>query len=164
MKPLQRVCPSPAGGSVVERIRRDTGHSLQALADQLDDTPASQAVSVENFPSSTVPGCSLYHERICRAANSSSSSRSLSSVLGSDCERVPVRLCADHCQVREGPQTCKSLPVSTVREQPEEECQISPRKTCRTVRRLKPQLVPHTRCSLNPKEICHLKFVSKVNF
>ena len=146
----------------MERIRRETGdsqhHSLEGLADQLDDTPAS----VESFSPPDQAGCSLYHERICRTESSSSSPaspRSLSSVLGSDCERLPVRLCAEHCQVREGPLTCKTLPVTTVREQPEEHCQISPRETCRTVRRLQPQLVPQTRCSLNPKEICHIKFV-----
>ena len=99
MKPLQRVCPSQAGGSVVERIRRDTQHSLQTLADHLDDTPPAPASSVESFTASGDAGCGVYHERICRPERSSSASPvSLSSVLGSDCERVPVRLCADHCQ------------------------------------------------------------------
>ena len=158
MRPLQRVCPTPAGGSVVERIRRETGDSLQGLAEQLDDTPAG--ASVESFSSPDQAGCSLYHERICRTESSSPGSpRSLSSVLGSDCSRLPVRLCAEDCEVREGPLTCKTLPVTTVREQPEERCEIRPSKTCRTVRRLQPQLVPQTRCSLNPKEICHIKCV-----
>ena len=142
----------------MERIRRDSDHSLQELADHLDDTPPPRAVSVETFSSPGEAGCSLYHERICRP-ESSASPASLSSVLGSDCERVPVRLCAEHCQVREGPVTCKTLAVTTEREQPVEQCQIRPRNSCRMVRRLQPHLVPQTRCALNPREICHLKFV-----
>merc|ERR1711936_380802 len=44
-------------------------------------------------------------------------------------------------------------------EEPEEHCQIIPQKTCRTVRRLHPELVPQSRCTVNPKKICHLKFL-----
>ena len=148
MKPLQRVCPAPGGGEVVERVRRDSDLSLTSLADQLDSTPPGAGVETGG------DGCSLYHERICRTERS----LSLASVLGSDCERVPVRLCArEECEVREGPVTCRTLPVTTERETPEEKCQIRPRRTCRTVRRLQPHLVPQTSCSTKPREICHLK-------
>ena len=138
---------------MVERIRRNTDRVLEQLADHLDDTPAS-ASSGESAGGED-RNCNLYHETVCRGE--SSEGAVLSSLLGSQCERLPVKLCAGQCQVREGPVSCKNLQVTTTREEPREQCKIVPQRTCRTVRRLYPELVPQTRCSVVPRESCHLK-------
>ena len=127
LRPLQRVCPTEDGGSVVERIRRNTDNKLEQLADQLDDTPPPVESRAGGEGEDTE--CQLYHETLCTGQQQ----LSLSAVLGPDCERVPVRLCADTCQVREGPVTCRDLQLLAVREEPEEHCQIIPQKTCRSL-------------------------------
>ena len=122
IKPLQRVCPTEDGGEVIERIRRDTSNLLEMMAEELDDTPA---YSTENFLPDEGTNCNIYHETICEGE------RSLSSLLSEECTMVPVRLCADQCEVKEGPLNCKTLHVKTLKEEPQENCEIIPQKTCR---------------------------------
>ena len=122
IKPLQRVCPTEDGGEVVERIRRDTSNLLERMAEELDDTPPS---STEDFLPAEGTQCSTYYETICEGESS------LSSLLSEECSRVPVRLCADQCHVKEGPLNCKTLHVKTLKEEPQEKCELIPQKTCR---------------------------------
>ena len=156
MKPLQRVCDEGTDQKV-GRIRRDASSHLKTIADILDETLENpdmmiKGMSVEDFQSDNDDShCKVYFETICTNPQDDSA-------VSNGCERVPVRLCAEGCQIQEGPMICKDLVLSITKEVPREECEIVPQKTCRTVTKLFPELIPQEKCSTTPKEICQLKF------
>ena len=45
-------------------------------------------------------------------------------------------------------------------DQPEEQCELSPQKTCRHKTTLVPRLKPENECTIVPKEICNIKYVN----
>ena len=74
------------------------------------------------------------------------------------CEKLPIELCGQGCTVQPGPEECHDKEITTVVDVPEEVCDLNPRKLCRTVTRLVPQLKPTHECTLIPQEVCQLKF------
>ena len=74
------------------------------------------------------------------------------------CEKLPIELCGQGCTVQPGPEECHDKDITTVVDVPEEVCDLNPRKLCRTVTRLVPQLKPTHECTLIPQEVCQLKF------
>jgi hypothetical protein len=50
--------------------------------------------------------------------------------------------------------------VTSIVEQPEEHCDLSPQKSCHHKTTLVPRLEPVPECTLVPREICNVKFVN----
>ena len=90
--------------------------------------------------------CKIYHETICTGE------------AGAHCERIPVRLCADGCEIQEGETHCDSHISPTTKRVPKEQCGIYPRKVCKKVTKMIPQLIAKDYCQKNPAEKCELKF------
>ena len=76
------------------------------------------------------------------------------------CEKLPIELCGQGCSVQKGPEECHDKDITSVIDVPEEVCDLNPRKLCRTVTRLVPQLKPTHECTLIPQEVCQLKFTA----
>ena len=74
------------------------------------------------------------------------------------CEKLPIKLCGQGCTVVEGEEECHDKDITSVVDVPEEVCDLNPRKICRSVTRLVPQLKPTHECTRIPQEICQLKF------
>ena len=90
--------------------------------------------------------CKIYHETICTGDS------------GAPCERIPVRLCADGCEIHEGQTDCQTHISPTTKRVPKEQCGIYPRKVCKKVTKMIPQLIAKDYCQKNPAEDCQLKF------
>ena len=142
------------------KARRDTiSRHLKSLAavisETLERTPAGR--SFESFTVNN-PGhgpsqvqeegaeCKIYHETICAGET------------GAACERIPVRLCADGCEIQEGETHCHTDISPTTKRVPKEQCGIYPRKVCKKVTKMIPQLIAKDYCQKNPAEMCQLKF------
>ena len=50
-------------------------------------------------------GCKVYYETIC------SSKAASGDIIDDDCERIPVRLCAQGCNIQEGEMSCERYKV-----------------------------------------------------
>jgi len=76
------------------------------------------------------------------------------------CEKLPIELCGQGCNVVPGPEECHDKEITSVIDVPEEVCDLNPRKICRSQTRLVPQLKPVHECTLIPQEVCQLKFTT----
>ena len=74
------------------------------------------------------------------------------------CEKVPVKLCGRGCRVVQRGEKCYNREVDDLRNVPEEQCELNPKKSCQNVSKLVPKLKPVLECSLVPKEFCSLKY------
>ena len=90
--------------------------------------------------------CKIYHETICTGQP------------GAPCERIPVRLCAAGCEIQEGETQCQTDITPATKRVPKEQCGIHPRKVCKKVTKMVPQLIARDYCQKNPAEVCQLKF------
>ena len=78
---------------------------------------------------------------------------------------MPKKLCGRGCIFKDGKEECVNKQVDSAVDVPEEVCDLQPMKTCRSVTKLLPKLIPQTECSMVPKEFCQLKVVvPKKNF
>merc|ERR1712106_1209510 len=162
MKPLQRVCNDGPTKSV-HRIKRDTlSTHLKPITDLLDQTLENprriSAGSARSLIQKQLDNndlseqeCKIYFETIC-------TNKAHADIFDKGCERIPVRLCAEGCIIREGEQTCRTVVNVASRRVPEEQCEIVPQAVCRTITKLVPQLIPKEYCQSNPRELCQLKF------
>jgi len=167
MKPLQRVC-NDGPTETVHRIKRDTlSTHLKSITDLLDETlenprrisagSARSLIQRQLQVNHSDQECRIYFETIC-------TNKDNVDIFDKDCERIPVRLCAEGCIIKEGEVTCKTMVnKATSRRVPEEKCEIVPQTVCRTVTKLVPQLFPKEYCQTNPKELCQLKFTPNLN-
>merc|ERR1711936_925827 len=77
------------------------------------------------------------------------------------CQKVPKEMCAPKdCGIKEGPVQCQDKVKTVVVDNPIEECDMEPLRTCKHVTKLVPKLEPSQECVDVPKEICAR---SKVN-
>jgi len=71
------------------------------------------------------------------------------------CQKVPKELCAPKgCGITEGQVQCRDKVQTVVVDNPVEECDMEPIRTCKHVTKLVPRLVPSQECVDVPKEIC----------
>merc|ERR1711936_180623 len=71
------------------------------------------------------------------------------------CSKVPVELCGPaSCPTVPGPKQCYQTRKTIAGEKPEEECSLEPKRVCKFVTKLVPQLKPHESCLDVPKEVC----------
>jgi hypothetical protein len=71
------------------------------------------------------------------------------------CEKVPKKMCAPKsCAIAEGPVQCRDKVQTVVVDNPLEECDMEPIRTCKHVTKLVPHLVASQECVDVPKEIC----------
>ena len=75
-----------------------------------------------------------------------------------NCQKLPVEICGQGCNVEEGEEECHDKQIDTLVDIPEEVCDLNPQKICRLVTRLVPSLKPERECIIVPKETCNLKF------
>merc|ERR1719483_944124 len=167
MKPLQRVC-NDGPSETVHRIKRDTlSTHLKSITDLLDETlenprrisagSARSLIQRQLQVKHSDQECRIYFETIC-------TNKDDVDIFDKNCERIPVRLCAEGCIIKEGKLTCKTtVNKATSRRVPEEKCEIVPQTVCKTVTKLVPHLFPKEYCQTNPKELCQLKFTPNLN-
>merc|ERR1712106_758039 len=71
------------------------------------------------------------------------------------CKKVPVELCGpSSCPTVPGPQECYQTKKTIIGDKPAEECSLEPKRVCKFVTKLVPQLLPHESCVDVPKEVC----------
>merc|ERR1712127_1029878 len=71
------------------------------------------------------------------------------------CQKVPKEMCAPRgCGIVEGPVECQDKVKTVVVDNPVEECDMEPIRTCKHMTKLVPRLVPTEECVDVPKEIC----------
>merc|ERR1719376_2071877 len=71
------------------------------------------------------------------------------------CVKVPVELCGPaSCPAVPGPKECYQKKKTITGEKPGEECSLEPKRVCKFVTKLVPQLTPHESCVDVPKEVC----------
>merc|ERR1711936_544976 len=71
------------------------------------------------------------------------------------CTKIPKQLCAPQsCNIVEGPVQCRDKVQTVVVDNPIEECDMEPIRTCKHVTKLVPRLVATQYCVDVPKEIC----------
>jgi len=71
------------------------------------------------------------------------------------CTKIPKQLCApESCNIVEGAVQCRDKVQTVVVDNPIEECDMEPIKTCKHVTKLVPRLVATQDCVDVPKEIC----------
>ena len=127
MRPLQRIC-NEGKSKTVHRIQRDTLSShLKSITDLLDETlenprrtssgSARSLLQKEMEKLGTDQECKIYFETIC-------TSKKDADIFDKGCERIPVRLCAEGCKIKEGDQNCKTMVNLAARKVPEEKCKI----------------------------------------
>lgn len=75
-----------------------------------------------------------------------------------DCRREPSTVCGPGCGEEEGEEVCHDKQVVSVRQVPQENCDLQPVKTCRFVTRLMPKLSPVHECSVSPRQVCSRKY------
>ena len=72
-----------------------------------------------------------------------------------ECHKIATVLCGPRgCGFREGAEECHDKVKTVVFDKPEEVCNLSPKKTCKIVTKLVPQLKKVKTCSDVPKEVC----------
>jgi len=72
-----------------------------------------------------------------------------------ECYKVPTVLCGPSgCGYKEGTEECHEEVRTVVYDKPEEVCHLSPRKSCKFVTKLLPQLKEVESCTDVPKEVC----------
>jgi len=72
-----------------------------------------------------------------------------------ECHKIPIVLCGPRgCGFTEGAEECHEKVKTVVFDKPEEVCNLSPKKSCKFVTKLVPQLKEVETCSDVPKEIC----------
>ena len=72
-----------------------------------------------------------------------------------ECHKIPTEFCGPRgCGFREGSEECHEKVKTIVFDKPEEVCNLSPKKSCKLVTRLVPQLKDVETCSDIPKEVC----------
>lgn len=77
------------------------------------------------------------------------------------CKKVPKEACSPRgCGVKEGPVQCQDTVKTVLSDNPVEECDMEPLRTCKTVTKLVPRLDTVQDCVDVPKEVCAR---SKVN-
>jgi len=77
------------------------------------------------------------------------------------CQKVPREMCYNKdCGVKEGPVQCQDKVKTVVIDNPIEQCDLEPIRTCKHVTKLVPKLASAQDCVDVPKEICAM---SKVN-
>jgi len=77
------------------------------------------------------------------------------------CQKVPKEMCAPAgCGIKEGPVQCQDRVKTVIVDNPVEECDMEPLRTCKHITKLVPKLEPTQECVDVPKEICAR---SKVN-
>ena len=92
LKPLEEI--------LTETLDSDS-RDPQASSRSLDDNEVEVVdVADDDDEHEEDSGCKIYYETIC------SSSDTAGDVLGG-CERIPVRLCAEGCEIVEGEMTCE---------------------------------------------------------
>ena len=146
-------------------------------------TPSQEQKCEENYQKSchisfqkkaqneTIRKCYRPVEKVCngegaeechRVYETSCSTRYVEASPGSyvaetQCEKLPVKMCGAGCVFKEGGEECHDKLIATVLEVPEEQCDLSPQKTCRLVTKLVPSLKPSPQCTVIPQEVCTLK-------
>jgi len=71
------------------------------------------------------------------------------------CEKVPKEMCRPRgCGIKEGPVQCRDKVKTVIVDNPVEECDMEPIRTCKHVTKLVPRLVASQECVEVPKEIC----------
>lgn len=71
------------------------------------------------------------------------------------CDKIPKLMCTPvGCGVREGPVECREVPKTIVVDNPVEDCEMDPVRTCKFVTKLVPKLTAKETCMDVPKEIC----------
>jgi len=71
------------------------------------------------------------------------------------CEKVPQKMCAPKgCGISEGPVVCVDKVKTILVDNPVEDCNLEPIRTCKHVTKLVPSLVASQDCIDVPKEIC----------
>jgi len=71
------------------------------------------------------------------------------------CEKVPHELCAPiGCNLVEGPVQCRDKMKTVIVDNPNEECDLEPFRTCKHSTKLVPKLVASKECVDVPKEVC----------
>ena len=72
---------------------------------------------------------------------------------------MPKTLCGKGCIFMDGKEKCINKKIDSAVDVPEEVCDLQPMKTCSSVTKLLPKLIPQTECSMVPKEFCQLKVI-----
>jgi len=71
------------------------------------------------------------------------------------CTKEPVELCAPAgCGFTQGDEVCHDKQQVIVQDQPKEQCNLEPQRTCKHVTKLVPRLEPTEECVDVPKEVC----------
>merc|ERR1712055_514787 len=71
------------------------------------------------------------------------------------CTKEPRELCAPAgCGFKEGAEVCTDKQQVIVQDQPKEQCNLEPQRTCKHVTKLVPKLEPTEECVDVPKEVC----------
>jgi hypothetical protein len=70
------------------------------------------------------------------------------------CEKVGKEMCTHGCAITEGAVECQDKVKTVIVDNPVEECDMEPLRTCKHVTKLVPQLEPRQECVDVPKEIC----------
>merc|ERR1712168_792141 len=103
--------------------------------------------------------CRLYYESACTTKYVEKTPGKF--VGDTSCEKLPVNLCGDmSCKMVPGEEECHNKTSASVVDQPEEQGELSPQKTCRHKTTLVPRLKPEQECTIVPKEICNIKYVN----
>ena len=147
-------------------------------------TPAQEEVCEENFEKTcqitfkqmaaeeTVKKCYKPIEKVCNGQGpeecrtvyeSSCTTKYIEKQPGkfvgdTKCEKLPIEICGAGCVTEEGPEECHDKVITSLVDVPEEVCDLNPQKVCKFQTKLVPNLKPAHKCTIIPKETCHLKF------
>ena len=109
VRPLERVC-----GEEANRVKRDDQRFLDSVETFSPSSPGSEEDQ----------SCKTYYETVCSQVNQTEGEEQ-------NCQRLPVRLCADGCRIEEGAPACSEVQMVVTREEPKEFCELVPQQNCR---------------------------------
>jgi len=153
-RPLVKVCGGQGQGG------QGRGGQLDNYVDDQEEYVGRRRRRKLRFKKDTGGGgnkkCKTFFESSCTTRYVEKSPGKF--VADTSCEKLPVELCGQGCQMEPGQEDCHDKVVVSVVDVPEEVCDLNPLKTCRFATKLVPHLSPTHECTVVPKQVCVLKF------